>query len=139
MSKVFRHVTEQLGTAQIKSSTYHPQSQGVLERFLTTLKNMLRTYYSDNQKKWDQGIPFVMFAAWESIQESLGFSLFELVFGHPINGPLRLIKEKWISNDSIVSSPCEYVEKMRKRLADVHKLARSHLRNSQEKMKIERL
>ena len=29
----------------------------------------------------------------ESVQESLGFSPFELVFGHSLRGPLQLLKE----------------------------------------------
>jgi hypothetical protein len=30
------------------------------------------------------------------LQESLGFSPFELVFGHAVRGPLKLLKEKWL-------------------------------------------
>lgn len=67
------------------SSAYHPESQ---ERFHQTLKNMIRAYcfYNDGQD-WDEGIHLLMFPARESIQESLGFSPFELVFGHSVRGP----------------------------------------------------
>lgn len=79
MSRLFKQVTKQLEITLFRSSAYHPQSQGALERFHSTLKNMLRTYCLNHQQ--DQGIPFVMFAARETVQESLGFSSFELVFG----------------------------------------------------------
>ena len=38
-----------------------------------------------------------LFIVRESIQESLGFSPFELVFGHTVHGPLKLLKEKQFS------------------------------------------
>ena len=48
------------------------------------LKTMMRSYCLENQKDWDEGIPLLMFAARESIQETIGFSPFELVFGHAV-------------------------------------------------------
>ena len=38
------------GAKQIKSSAYHPESQGALERFHSTLKNMIRTSCLDNKE-----------------------------------------------------------------------------------------
>ena len=35
----------------------------------------------------------VLFAAHEFTQEALGFSLFDLVFGQTVCGPLKLLKE----------------------------------------------
>lgn len=40
-------------------------------------------------KDWDDGIPLLMFAAREAVQESLGFSPAQLVFGHEVRGPLK--------------------------------------------------
>ena len=41
MSGIFQEVMFQLGVQQMKSSAYHPQSQGTLERFHQTLKSMI--------------------------------------------------------------------------------------------------
>ena len=99
MSGSFQQVMHELGITQYKSSPYHPESQGVLERFHQTLKNMIRSYCFDTEKDWDEGIHLLLFAVRESVQESLGFSPFELVFGHTVRGPLKLLKEKFLSND----------------------------------------
>ena len=80
-SKLFKRVVEQLGITHIQSSAYHPQSQGALERFHSTLKNMLMAHCAEQKKDWDSGLPFVLFAARSAVQESLGFSPFELVYG----------------------------------------------------------
>ena len=82
MSGVFQSVMVQLGIHQVKSTAYHPQSQGALERFHQTLKTMLRTYCMAQKADWDEGILLLLFAAREFNQGSLGFSPFELVFGH---------------------------------------------------------
>ena len=93
MSGIFQEVMFQLGVKQIKSSAYHPQSQGALERFHQTIKSMLRAHCFQEKKDWDEGIPLLLFAMREAIQTSLGFSPFKLVFGHTSRGPLKLLKE----------------------------------------------
>jgi transposase InsO family protein len=92
MSRVFQQVVHQLGIQQLKSSAYHPESQGALERFHQTLKNMIRTFCLQCEKDWDDGVHLLLFAAREAVQESLGFIPFELVFGHTVRGPLKLAK-----------------------------------------------
>jgi len=95
-----QQVMYQLGIKQCKSSAYHPESQGALEHFHQTLKNMIRAYCTEYNNNWDQGIHLLLFAAREAIQESLGFSPFELVFGHTVRGPLKLLKEMWLAEDT---------------------------------------
>lgn len=51
-----QQVMLQLGSKQYKSSTYHPESQGSVERFHLSLKNMIRAYCFQYEKEWDQGI-----------------------------------------------------------------------------------
>lgn len=119
------------------SSAYHPQSQGALERFHQTLKNILHVYCLNKQKDWDQGIPFLLFAARDAVQESLGFSPFELIFGHAVRGPLKLLKEKWLSisgeNDENL---LDYVCKFKERLTQAWNIARQNLKGSQGRMKV---
>ena len=93
MSGIFQQVMHELGIKQYRSSAYHPESQGALKRFHQTLKNMIRSYCFDTEKDWDESIHLLLFAVRESVQESLGFSPFELVFGDSVRGPLKLLKE----------------------------------------------
>ncbi|XP_063436098.1 uncharacterized protein LOC134717538 [Mytilus trossulus] len=82
MSGLFQQVVFQLGIAQFRSSAYHPESQGALERFHQTFKNMIRTFCLQFDRDWDDGVHFLLFAVREAVQESFGFSPFELAFGH---------------------------------------------------------
>ena len=123
----------QLGAKQIKSSAYHPESQGALERFHSTLKNMIRTYCLD--KDWDEDIGLLMFAVRESVQESWGFSPFELVFGHSVCGPLKLLQENWLSENTENLNLLDYVSKFRE-LKKACELAQQNLKNAQSKMRM---
>ena len=135
MSGIFQQVMHELGIKQYRSSAYHPESQGALERFHQTLKNMIRSYCFDTEKDWDEGIHLLLFAVRESVQESLGFSPFELVFGHSVRGPLKLLKETFLSNDETPLNLLQYVSDFRNRLSRACEVARSNLKKSQGKMK----
>ena len=80
MAGIFQQVMSQLGIKQYISSAYHPQSQGALEMFHQALKTMLRIYCYEQVKDWYEGISLLLFAIRESVQESLGFSPFKLVY-----------------------------------------------------------
>ena len=136
MSHIFQQVLHELKIDQYKSSAYHPESQGALERFHQTLKSMIRTYCSENKKDWDDGIHWLLFAARESVQESLGFSPFELVFGHNVRGPLKVMKEKLLSETSPVQlNLLDYVSDFKLKLVRACEIAKKNLRESQFKMK----
>lgn len=108
-SKVFSQRLNEFGVKHLLVSTYHPESQGALEHWCTgalvhwyyqRFKSMLRKFCIETGKEWVEGLPLIMFAVRESLQESLGLSPAELVFGHTIRGPLKLISEQLLSRSS---------------------------------------
>ena len=133
MANVFQQVVHDLGIKQYKSSAYHQESQGVLERFHQTIKTMIRTFCMQYERDWDDGIHFLLFAARESVQESFGFSPFELVFRHTVRGPLKLVKEKWLDEHTGLNL-LDYVSSFKEKLFNVVQIARTNLKNSQVKM-----
>ena len=132
---VFQQVMHQLNIKQYKSSAYHPESQGALERFHQTMKTILQTYCLENDKDWDEGVPRILFAIRESVQESLGFSPFKLVFGHSVRGPLKLPKEQILNDIPAQINLLDFVSKMKTKLHDVCEIAKSNLSTAQIKMK----
>ncbi|CAI5669654.1 unnamed protein product [Oreochromis niloticus] len=97
LSRAFKQTLISLGISHSVSSAYHPESQGTLERWHQTLKAMLKKYCHDMGRSWDEGVPFVLFAIRDAKQESLGVSPATLVFGHDVRGPLKVLKEKFLS------------------------------------------
>lgn len=134
-SKVFRQALGMLGIGHQMSSAYHPESQGALERFHQTLKAMLRRYCIETGRDWAEGLPYLMFATRETVQESLGFSPAELVFGHTMRGPLKLLSDQLLSQPSRPVPVDEYVTSIREKLGKARDLAKLHLSETQVKMK----
>ncbi len=133
MSRAFKQSLQSLGVSHSVSSAYHPESQGALEHWHQTLKSMLKKYCYDTGKDWDEGVPFVLFAIRDAKQESLRFSPSELVFGHNVRGPLKVLKEQLVAGSSSKSN--FFVSQCRERLHRVTSLAKEALSSSQVRMK----
>lgn len=73
------------------------------------LKTIMRIYCFETEKDWDEGIHLLLFAARESVQKSLGFSPFDLVFRLTVRGPLKLLKESLLSSSSESINLLQYI------------------------------
>ena len=124
----------QLGIEQFKFTAYHPESQGALERFHQTLKNMLRAFCTENGKDWDEGVHLVLFVAREAVQESLGLGPFELLYGRTVRGPLKILKEVWLQDEPLMNL-LDYVSDMRQRMQEAWGITRENLKQAQTRMK----
>ena len=93
-SRYFKEMLE-LGIKHVTSSPYHPESQGQLERFHQTMKTMIKKYCLENGLDWDKELPYLLFALRSAPSEALGYSPFQLVFGHSVRGPLDVVRECW--------------------------------------------
>ena len=120
---------------RIQTSPYHPQMDGLVERFNGTLKMMLQKFVSRNQKDWDDYLPHLLFAYREVPQESTGFSPFELLYGRRVRGPLDVLKESWRGDTSEETPAVTHMVKMRERLEEMTDLVRENLGRAQQRQK----
>lgn len=134
-SKLFEQVLNGISVNHAVSSAYHPQSQGALERFHQTLKSMMRAHCVESGKDWADDLPLLLFAIRETIQESLGYSPAELVFGHVVRGPLKLLSEQLVADNMSLVPVADYVSSIRGRLRKVCERAKKNLADSQAEMK----
>ena len=77
----------------------------------------------------------VLFAARESIQDALGFSPFELVSGRTVRGPLKLLKEAWLGEDTTMNL-LDHVSDHCEKLHTATELSKDNLKSAQRKMKV---
>ena len=82
-------VSRLISMKQLTTTPYHPMCNGLCERFNGTLKQMLKRMCTDCPRDWDKYLNAVLFAYREVPQESLGVSLFELVYGRGTNVYLK--------------------------------------------------
>lgn len=80
-----------LEVKQLLTSIYHSQTDGLVESFNQTLKEMLSKFPLGELRWWDQLILLLLLAIQWVPQSSMKFSPFELLYGHVPQGLLYLI------------------------------------------------
>ena len=119
----------------LRTSPYHPQTDGLVERFNQTLKAMLKKTAVDEGKDWDKLIPFLLFAYREVPQESTGYSPFELLYGRELRGPLDVVKESWEARNKSSESVVSYVLQMREKLEKMEAHVRVNMEEARRQQK----
>ncbi|XP_064418480.1 uncharacterized protein LOC135358762 [Latimeria chalumnae] len=132
MSHIMRDLCKLLGVKAIRTSVYHPQTDGLVERFNKTLKLMLRRVISMDGRDWDLMLPYLMFAVREVPQSSTGFSPFELLFARQPRGILDVAKEVWEEQPDKCQNLVDHVMGMRDRIARVTPIVKEHLIQAQQ-------
>ncbi len=132
-SKLFQEICKLLDIDKTRTTSYRPQSDGMIERFMRTVTGMLRPYVGKHQDDWDEHLPFLLLAYNSSIQESTGYSPFELMYGRNARLPIELLYGQPPSN--VYESTTQYADELQSKLESVHQHARNNLNISSEKNK----
>ena len=90
-SNVFKELCALLDINKTRTSPYHPQSDGLIERFNRSLLAMLSLFVDNNQTNWDTLLPYVMMAYRSSVHASTGFTPYKVLFGREIVLPVDLM------------------------------------------------
>lgn len=88
-SGLFKNISKLLKMHHVFTSPFTPKSNTV-ERFHSTLGNMLRTFVSDNPLQWETKLPYVISAYNNSINTVTGKSPFELIYGKTMPLPFAI-------------------------------------------------
>ena len=76
-----------LGCVKTRTAPYHPESDGMVERFNRTCLMMLSMFVNDRRDNWNELLPFVMHTYRTSVHESTGYSPFRLMMGEECSLP----------------------------------------------------
>ncbi|GFS66635.1 hypothetical protein TNCV_229101 [Trichonephila clavipes] len=110
------------------TTAYHPQTNGLTERFNKTLADMLSMYVDVEQKNWDEILPFVTFAYNTTKQETTGFTPFYLLHGREAETTLDTMLP-FCPNDFDDNN----ITKIAARAEETRQLARVHTLRAQDK------
>ena len=87
-----------LGCAETRTAPYHPESDGMVERFNRMCLMMLSMFVNDRRDNWNELLPFVMHAYHTSVHESTGYSPFHLMMGEECSLPQNVSTDELRTN-----------------------------------------
>ena len=99
-----------LGTKQITTTSYHPQSNGIVEIVHQRLKDALRM--QQNPNNWSNNLPLVLLSIRSSIKEDLDCSPAELVYGETLRLPQEFVnhEQQFVNQSEFVAKLKEHFE-----------------------------
>ena len=128
-SKLFQEVCRLLEINKTRSSPYHAQSNGGVERFNRTLLDMIAAYVNENHTDWDIHLPLLTAAYRSSTHATTKYTPNMLMMGREVNLPTQIMFGVPPSNEEPSSMP-EYVTNLREKINYIHDFARLHLRSN---------
>ncbi len=100
MSEVWACLCSRLGIRHRPTTAYHPQANGLVERFHRQLKEALRS--REAGVDWLEHLPWVMLGLRATPKEDTGVSSAELAFGAPLTLPGELLVTPEASTEALV-------------------------------------
>ena len=131
LSALMRAVARKFRISQCKTTAYHPQSNGSIERSHHVLWEYLKQYV-DKEREWDEQLRLATFSYNTSMHESTKFTPHELVFGKTARIP---------TSDPILPSDMSetyvnYITSLFDRLRDSQEIARENLCRAKQRSKV---
>ena len=131
LSGLMKEVYRLMGIHKANTTAYHPQTDGLGERFNCTLIAMLSKPLAANGRDWDERVPFVLFAFRASPLHSTGECPFFLMYG----------KDPVLPTDAVLNPPpvrCaihldDYKTHVVQNMSEAWDIARQYPRHTQHK------
>nr|GEU99218.1 reverse transcriptase domain-containing protein [Tanacetum cinerariifolium] len=122
-SHFWKSLNKALGTQLDMSTDYHPQTDGLSERTIQTLEDMLRACMIDFGKGWDRHLPLVDFSYNNSYHTSIKAAPFEALYGKKCRSPVcwAEVGDAQLTSPEIVHEITEKIKKHIQAARDRHK------------------
>ena len=123
-SELIGHLCQLAGVQKLRTSPYHPQTNGQCEKFNGTLLNMLETLTPEQKKDWKSHVPALVHAYNCTRNTATGFSPYFLLFGRESRLPVDV--EFGLQRGGQKGSPGEsnYISQLKKRLQFAYRKAK---------------
>lgn len=130
-STLVTEMCQLLNIKKTRTTPYHPQSDGMVERFNRTLEMQLSKFADHNQKDWDVHIPYLLMAYRSAVHETTGCSSSRMMLGRELRLPTDLM---FVRPEQVLPA-CDHTQTLQERLERVHEFARLHMKCTTDRMK----
>ena len=90
MAEFTKGVLNHLDVTHYRTTSYHPKTNCLCERFNHNLADVMTMYVNSDHKNWDSILPYITFAYNTSRQESTGKTSLFLLYGREATLPQDL-------------------------------------------------
>jgi transposase InsO family protein len=126
-SSLINELIKQVGATHLYSTTYHPQTNGQVERYNSTMDAKIAALSNLRKTDWDDQLPFVTFNYNTSIHSSTKQIPFEMMYGRTAVLPFDH------QDDNVtLSYDTEHSKKLTKFLSNLNEQAKQNIITNQE-------
>nr|GEW41419.1 putative reverse transcriptase domain, ribonuclease H-like domain, aspartic peptidase domain protein [Tanacetum cinerariifolium] len=112
----------------VKSTAYHPQTDGQSERTIQTLEDMLRACVIDFGSGWDKHLPLAEFSYNNSYQTSIKAAPFKVLYGRKCRSPVcwSEVGDAQLTEPEMIREMTEMIVQIKNRLLAVRSRKKSY-------------
>uniref|UniRef100_A0A5S6QHB5 Integrase catalytic domain-containing protein n=1 Tax=Trichuris muris TaxID=70415 RepID=A0A5S6QHB5_TRIMR len=131
-ASLMKELWQVFGIQKTRTTPYHPQSNGLVERVNRTLLDVLQALDSEAFEVWDRILPMVTLAYNASVHEATGTTPYFAMFGREARLPVDIYCGVSKPTPTHLS---DYIWKSREQLQEVHSFMRRNMKPEQRRRK----
>ena len=131
-SDFIKELCKLLKMDKTRTSPYHPQGNGQVERHNRVIADVLSKYCAENHRDWDTMLPYVNFVYNTTIHRTTEATPFSLVYGQECQYPIDLFYPKPQDQERTQN---EFVDRLDRQFRQAHSHARELLGVNQNRQK----
>ncbi|MGH2613326.1 MAG: DDE-type integrase/transposase/recombinase, partial [Rhabdochlamydiaceae bacterium] len=132
VSGLMKELNKVLGIDHVLSTPYSPQSHGLVERANQSIQKIMRAIlmtHADADKNWDKYVNHVVFVMNTTVNNSTGYTPYELVYGRKACYPI----DRLLNDDEIYSSIDDYLQNLIRKQQVNYFIVHENLLNQKQK------
>jgi len=110
-SREWQAFVKKYGFKHNTTTPYHPQSNGIDERFNGTISRILRCYTDYFQEEWDESLKWALFVYNTTVHDPSGHSPYQILHGVDARSPLKGAPDNNSSNITFIDQVRDAIRK----------------------------
>ena len=116
-----------------RTTPYHPQGNGQVERFKRVIADTLSKYCAEKPQEWDVYLPYITFVYNTTVHRTIGATPYSMIFGREAQYPIDLFVPKPPGDPRLKLG--ENAEELNERFFEIHREAQMTMGTEQRRQR----